>query len=96
MSDPVAEKEAGPPASNEVDNISKEAATEKQEQQEPEKRKREYKDFGHEEEKPTRTCHFSTSEKNFPSSAHCSFLPSFYIHIRGARVMYWICCFIIF
>ncbi|EPQ52391.1 plasma membrane H+-transporting ATPase [Gloeophyllum trabeum ATCC 11539] len=41
MSEPIAEKEAGP------------APTEQPEAQEPEKRKREYKDFGHEEEKPT-------------------------------------------
>ncbi|THH06122.1 hypothetical protein EW145_g4304 [Phellinidium pouzarii] len=42
MSDPVAEKEAGPPAS-----------TPDQSTPEPEKRKREYKEFGHEKEKAT-------------------------------------------
>lgn len=46
MSDhPVAEKEAGPPAADTPSN----GATQ------PEKKKREYKDFGHETEKPTRT-----------------------------------------
>ena len=42
MSDPsVEKKEAGPPAEEPV------------QQSEPEKKKREYKDFGHEEEGPT-------------------------------------------
>ncbi|KZT24844.1 plasma-membrane proton-e [Neolentinus lepideus HHB14362 ss-1] len=41
MSDPIAEKEAGPTPAGEPDT------------NEPEKKKREYKDFGHEEEKPT-------------------------------------------
>lgn len=48
MSEPVAEKEAGPaqePATNGADTAAP-----------PEKRKREYKDFGHEEEKATRMC----------------------------------------
>lgn len=48
MSEPVAEKEAGPaqePATNGADSTAP-----------PEKRKREYKDFGHEEEKATRMC----------------------------------------
>lgn len=45
MSDPQVEKEAGstPPAA-ETPNA------------EPEKKKREYKDFGEEDDKPTRTC----------------------------------------
>lgn len=41
---PSVEKEAGPPAT--TDTI------------EPEKKKREYKDFGHDEEKPTRELYF--------------------------------------
>lgn len=56
MSEPVAEKEAGPaqePATNGADTTAP-----------PEKRKREYKDFGHEEEKATRMC----STIFFPSS----------------------------
>lgn len=44
MSDPKVEKEAGP------------AEPAKETAPEPEKRKREYKDFGEEEDKPTRTC----------------------------------------
>ena len=45
MSDPQVEKEAGPtPPAAETPT------------QEPEKRKREYKEFGEEEDKPTRTC----------------------------------------
>ena len=46
MSDPVAEKEAGPPASTDTPPAT-------------EPRKRVYKDFEHDEEKPTRTCLFS-------------------------------------
>ncbi|TFK48909.1 plasma-membrane proton-e [Heliocybe sulcata] len=42
MSDPIAEKEAGPAPTNEQPDAA-----------EPEKKKREYKDFGHDEEKPT-------------------------------------------
>ena len=45
MSDPVAEKEAGPPASTDTPPAT-------------EPRKRVYKDFEHDEEKPTRTCLF--------------------------------------
>ena len=45
MSEPVAEKEAGPAPDN---NNGTESEPPK------EKRKREYKDFGHDEEKPTR------------------------------------------
>ena len=45
MSDPVAEKEAGPPASTDTPPAT-------------EPRKRVYKDFEHDEEKPTRTCPF--------------------------------------
>ena len=44
MSDPKVEKEA----------VSSEPA--KETTPEPEKKKREYKDFGEEDEKPTRTC----------------------------------------
>ena len=47
MSEPVAEKEAGPAPDN---NNGTESEPPK------EKRKREYKDFGHDEEKPTRMC----------------------------------------
>ena len=45
MSDPQVEKEAGPtPPAAETPSSQ------------PEKKKREYKDFGEEDEKPTRTC----------------------------------------
>jgi hypothetical protein len=53
MSEPVAEKEAGPAS---PDNNSQHSSN-----PEPEKKKREYKDFGHDEEKPTRT--FTSLEK---------------------------------
>ena len=45
MSDPQAEKEAGP-----APPVAETPAAE------PEKKKREYKEFGEEEDKPTRTC----------------------------------------
>jgi H+-transporting ATPase len=50
MSDPAPEKEAGTPPSDEKE-AGPPATTETTE---PEKKKREYKDFGHETEAPTR------------------------------------------
>ena len=44
MSDPTVEKAAGVPPATDASHA------------EPEKKKREYKDFGEEDDKPTRTC----------------------------------------
>ena len=51
MSDTKVEKEAGPP----------------QEPAAPTQRKREYKEFGHEEEGPTRMLFFATHLSTFPT-----------------------------
>ena len=48
MSQPIIEKEAGPPA---------QSSTPVEETPVNEKKVREYKDFGHDEVKPTRTCY---------------------------------------
>ena len=57
MSDPIVEKEAGPPAL--ADSPAEPASNGSSEDAVPEKRKREYKDFGHDKVEATRMSFFS-------------------------------------